>query len=136
MAGRDEKRREDETGTYVMISLGLCAIGWAIWAKLPQLAFLLVGGGIGAAASFWPRSDGPAWRAVGVKLVAAGVVVGCAFALLDGPIGADAQMRRFNRAWGEEATAAAALKHPWAVIPLGSAFMLTGLGSALIWRAK
>lgn len=130
------ENNNDEAANWLMIGLGLCAIAWFIWMKLPQLVLLPVGALVACLATFAPGSEGPAWRAAGIKLIAAGLIVAVAFLLFWGPIGADAQMRRFIRAWNDGSKPAAVLKHPWAVIPPGSAFLLAGAGSILVWRTK
>lgn len=136
MTDRDRESRDDRAGTVAMIAIGACALLYFAWAKLPQAFLVLPGAFIGAAAAFAPGSDGPTWRAVAVKLIASGIVVGIAFALLAGPLGVDDQLHRFTRAWGREPSLDIALKRPWAVIPFGSAFLLVGLGAPLLWRAK
>lgn len=133
MTGRDDKQENDLwTGVGVLVIVG--AIAALAWVKIP-LAFLLIPGAIaGAAANYSPRFNGPDGRAFGVKLVATGIVVGVVFYFLSDPLGADAQVRRFNRALHAGPQLATFTKHPWAVVPIGSAFLAVGFGAPLVWR--
>ena len=132
------KEQENDNDLWVGVGLVVLAAAAAafLWAKIP-LAFLLIAGALaGAIATFMPRFDGPDRRRLGIKLIATGLLVGLAFYFLSGPIGADAQVRRFNRALHESRELVTFTKHPWAVVPVGSAFLSVGFGGALLWRAS
>lgn len=135
MTGRD-RADDDQTGSVVMLGIGLCILGWAVWAKWPQASFLLVGGAAGAATTFAPALNGRAGRVLGFKLIAAGLITGALFFALAGQIGADAQKRRFERAWDGGSNPAAAAKHRWATIPLCVGFLCLGAGTILAWSPK
>ncbi len=136
MTGRDRQSHDDQAGTVAMIAIGACALLYFAWAKLPQAFLMLPGALIGTVATFVPGSDGPAGRDAAIKLIASGFVVGIAFVLLAAPLGVDHQLHRFTRAWDRGASLDVALKRPWAIIPLGSAVLLVGIGAPLLWRAK
>lgn len=135
MTGR-YRTDDDQTGLWLMIGAGICMLGWAAWTKMPQASFLLVGGAAGAIASFAPSLNERAGRDLGFKLIAAGLITGALFFALQGAIGADAQKRRFERAWDGGSNPAAAAKHPWATIPLCAGFLCLGAGSVLAWSPK
>lgn len=135
MTGRD-RTNDDQTGLVVMLGAGLCILGWAAWSKWPQASFLLIGGVAGAVATFAPTLNRRAGRILGFKLIAAGLITGALFFALAGWLGADAQMRRFERAWDSGSNPAAAAKHPWATIPLCASSLCLGAGAILAWSPK
>lgn len=77
------------------------------------------------------------WRSVAGWSIGAGITLAAAFVLLSGPLGADVEMRRFNRNWGPSHLDPSALAaHPWAWVPLGVAAALAAYGVALLYRNR
>lgn len=135
MTGRERDQENDLwMGVGIIGAAGVIAA--VLWAKIPLALLLIPGAIVGAAATYLPRFDGPDGRTFGVKMIATGLLVGVLFYFLSAPLGADAQVRRFNRALHESPELATFTKHPWAVIPLGSAFLAGGFGAPLVWRAS
>jgi hypothetical protein len=77
------------------------------------------------------------WRAVAGWSIAAGIALAAAYALLFTPLGADVELRRFQRNWNHgHLDPEAWVAHPWAWLPLASAVALIAYGGFVIWKAN
>ena len=104
--------------------IGALLVSGLAFYVYPQSLGALVGGFAGAAypPSFDDREDRRYWRAFGGWLIAAGVTLTGAYFLVHSLVGADVELRRFDRQWGPgQLTASPWVDHPWAWLPLFSA---------------
>lgn len=114
------KKENDRTGEAVAGFLLFGVLAWLAIKVAPQALGLLIGALLGSASIMLGvvgvaelRSQG--WAA---RLIGAGGLTIVSYLAVDGLIGADVQMRRFNRSWeaaGQDPTVL--LDHPWAVVP-------------------
>ncbi len=137
--GRDGDR-DPWAAAAPIVAAGVAA--WWLIQTFPQvIAGAITGGLIGGVAALVIEQvmREPSWlRFLAPRLIASGFIAALIYYLVSGPLGADVQMRRFNRAWDAAGIdPGVAVHHPWAVLPLGGAAALLAAGLVMwgMWRA-
>ncbi|MDX6584273.1 MAG: hypothetical protein QOI10_3457 [Solirubrobacterales bacterium] len=135
-----ERRNKDQEFEEAVAKLigGLLVAGLALYVY-PQSLGAFAGAVVGGAYPwrFDDRVDRRHWRVAAGWLIAAGLALAAAYLLFHAALGADAELRRFDRQWGPgHLSAAALIDHPWAWLPLATAAALVAAGGAILWRAR
>ena len=130
-----DREREDALGKVV----GVVGATFIALYGFPQVLLAAVGVLAGACcpSTFDDRRERAWWRATGWWLIGAGLAAGAAYFALFSVIGADVQLRRFDRKWGFGHLDASALaEHPWAWLPIGAALAIVAAGATILWRTR
>lgn len=137
--GSDRRNGDRDFNEAIGIGIGALGVVWFALHVYPQSLAAFVGAVVAGAHPwrFDDRGGRRSWRAVAGWSIAAGLALLAAYLLVDSTIGADTELRRFQRQWrAGHLFAGALIAHPWGWVPLASAAALAAFGGAILWRAR